>query len=443
LGGLQDAALFEAVHGWRVQRGIPRYARLADYDNELLVDFDNVLSVESFVQLIKDRDEARLVEAFPGPDDLCVTGPEGRSFHELSIPFLRDRPSPARDLPPVPKGTRAASGPVLIDQAGPVDGATAEDDGMATSESLHPLASPRATPRRFAPGSEWLFAKLYTGPAMVDGLLRNVVRPLVDRALGSGAADAWFFVRYGDPEWHLRLRLHGDPARLHGDLLPLLNEAVAPLLASGQVRTLTLDTYERELERYGGPIGMLLCEGLFQADSTAVLEVIDALDDVSLAGSRWKLAVAGMDVLLNGLGLGLAERLVVTAAVRDGLAREHGADQKLLRQIGERFRVERAGVEALLDPSAPASADVGGVASATAALRRLAHRVGPIMARLRAAAERGELSTPLSAIAPSLLHMHANRLLRSDQRRQEMVLYDFLYRLYDAQAARARSAATA
>jgi hypothetical protein len=65
------------------------------------------------------------------------------------------------------------------------------------------------------------------------------------------------------------------------------------------------------------------------------------------------------------------------------------------------------------------------------------------MARLRAAAERGELSLPLAAIAPSLLHMHANRLLRSDQRRHELVLYDFLYRLYDARAARARVAATA
>ena len=34
-----------------------------------------------------------------------------------------------------------------------------------------------------------------------------------------------------------------------------------------------------------------------------------------------------------------------------------------------------------------------------------------------------ELSLSLAKLAPSLLHMHANRLLRSDQRRQEMVLY--------------------
>jgi len=37
--------------------------------------------------------------------------------------------------------------------------------------------------------------------------------------------------------------------------------------------------------------------------------------------------------------------------------------------------------------------------------------------------------------------LHADRLLRADACRQEMVLYDFLYRLYDAQAAQARTAA--
>lgn len=408
LGGLQGAALFEAVHCWRARRGIPRHARLAEYDNELLIDFDNVLSVESFAQLLKDRDTVRLVEAFPGPNDLCVGGPDGRSFHELTIPLLR---------------TDASAAPVR------------------PAPHRLPGAAPAAA-RRSAPGSEWLFAKLYTGPGMIDDLLRRVVRPLVDRALESGAADGWFFVRYGDPEWHLRLRFHGDPGRLHAEVLPLLNEMVSPLLASGQVRKLTLDTYERELERYGGPVGLGLCEALFQADSMAVLEMVEALDDAALAEARWKLAVAGMDILLDGLGLSLTEKLAVGAAVRDGFAREHRADQKLLRQIGERFRVERAGVEALLTSDAPAGDGAARSPRAIAALRRMAWTVAPALARLRAAAGRGELSLPLDALAPSLLHMHANRLLCSEQRRHELVLHDFLYRLYDAQAARSRAAAT-
>ena len=59
---------------------------------------------------------------------------------------------------------------------------------------------------------------------MVDDLLRRVVRPLVDQALGSGAADGWFFLRYGDPEWHLRLRLHGDPGRLNEEEMVVMRQ---------------------------------------------------------------------------------------------------------------------------------------------------------------------------------------------------------------------------
>lgn len=43
---------------------------------------------------------------------------------------------------------------------------------------------------------------------------------------------------------------------------------------------------------------------------------------------------------------------------------------------------------------------------------------------------------PLRTLAGSYIHMHANRLLRSAARAQELVLYDFLCRLYESQAAR-------
>jgi hypothetical protein len=51
----------------------------------------------------------------------------------------------------------------------------------------------------------------------------------------------------------------------------------------------------------------------------------------------------------------------------------------------------------------------------------------------------GRLSVPRTELAQSYLHMHANRLLRSLQRQQEFVLYDFLSRQYESRNARLAS----
>src|SRR5262249_22829447 len=136
-----------------------------------------------------------------------------------------------------------------------------------------PMAVPASFPRSFVPGSEWLFAKLYTGTAGADDVLREVVRPVVAAALARGDADGWFFLRYRDPAWHVRLRLHGPPEALLGRVLPALEEASRPLReaagGSPRIARIALDTYEREVERYGGPEGVLLAEQIFMADSEA------------------------------------------------------------------------------------------------------------------------------------------------------------------------------
>ena len=187
LAGSRGAERFRMVQSWRAKLGLPRLIVLADGDNRLPVDLANVLSVESFVHLIKDREEARLIEMFPGPDELCARGPEGRFVHELVVPFVR---TPAARRPPPAAAT------------------------------TRPPAPGAALPRSFPPGSEWIYAKLYGGASAADRVLREIVAPLVEKTLDSGAADRWFFIRYGDPDRHLRLRLHGEPARLLGEVTP-------------------------------------------------------------------------------------------------------------------------------------------------------------------------------------------------------------------------------
>jgi lantibiotic biosynthesis protein len=397
LGQARGAGQFAAVQAWRAERRLPRYVALADRDQELIIDLDNVLSVAALAHQLRGRRQAALVEMFPGPDALCVTGPEGHFVHELVVPFVQV-------APPRPEPGNAA-----------------------------PQATRSLVRRRFPPGSEWLYAKLYTGTGTADQVLGHLVGPLVRSSLASGAADAWFFIRYGDPAWHLRLRLHGEPGRLHAEVLPRLQAAAPPLLEAGQLWRIQLDTYEREVERYGGDRGVELAEQVFAADSEAVLTTMGLLCGDAGLDLRWRLAMRGMDLLFDDLGFTLEEKWSVARRAREGFGREFDIDGNFRGRVSQRYRAERARLEALLDPG---QAPPEPLAAGLEALRRRSLQLAPVTAELRRLGQAGRLSATLADIAMSFAHMHVNRLLRSAQRAQELVLYELLDRAYSAQAGR-------
>jgi lantibiotic biosynthesis protein len=62
-----------------------------------------------------------------------------------------------------------------------------------------------------------------------------------------------------------------------------------------------------------------------------------------------------------------------------------------------------------------------------------------VTAKLRQLAHSGALSVTMTDVVMSYAHMHVNRLLRSAQRAQELVLYELLDRFYASQVGRSTS----
>ncbi len=376
------------VRAWCARRGLPHQVVLVESDNELLVDFRNALNVEAFLGAIKQRQQVILTEVFPPPEQLLAVGPEGHFEHEILIPFVSERPpTAARPLPQLAPAVR----------------------------------------RSFALGSEWLYAKLYTGTATADFVLREVVAPVVEQAQAQGAIDRWFFIRYGDPHWHLRWRLHGAPQRLHAEVLPQIAQAVAPLLDDGRIFRWQLDTYDREIERYGGDFGVELAEQLFAVDSAAVLAVVAALEGDAGADARWRLALFGTDRLLDDLGFDAATKLRVLEHLMASFAQEFRGSQGLKAQLAARLRQERRELEHLLTQAPDALEHP--LAPGFAIFARRSQQLQPIVAEFRTREARGQLTLPLTDLAPSFAHMFNNRLLRAEGRSHERVIYDFLYHL--------------
>lgn len=388
----QGSGRLRAVHEWRMAAGLPRLVLLAESDNQLLIDFENVLSVETFLEYAKKRPNVRLVEVFPTPEAQPAHGPEGSFTHELVVPFVR---------------------------------AARRETGVAAVRTP-PSASVHEQQRSFLPGSEWLFAKIYGSPAFLDHLLLTSVKPLVEKALADGDADGWFFIRYGDPQWHLRLRLHGEPERLSARVLPQLWHSLGEHAGLKRTWRVQLDTYEREIERYGGHAGIVTAERLFQIDSELVLDLLNSIPDQLGAKVRWHLAFTSMNLLLAGLGLELPARRALVNNMGRSQEKSFAVTPHYKKQISERFRSERALLEKLLDdPTAG-----GFPQEAVAALQRYAARLTGIREEAR------EINASIQELAGSFIHMHLNRIFRSSPNAQEMVLYDFLTRTYDSRLAR-------
>jgi thiopeptide-type bacteriocin biosynthesis protein len=391
-----------ALRVWRARTAAPRFCLLTDGDQELLVDFDNALSIETLLEEIATRPEFTLTEMCPAPDQLVAHGPEGSFVNEVVIPFT----------------IRYTSAPTHL---------SSEVNRTAVCQ------------RTFVPGSEWTYAKLYAGTASVDALLTRDLRPFLHQLNYLTRIERWFFVRYSDPEWHLRIRVKVPQDALSAYLIGL-RDLSRTAIADGRLWRLQLDTYEREAERYGGEVGIELAEELFWHDSETSLKILSSLTDDSGLASRWLVCLLSWHLTLSDFGLTTEDKLSFVrerAATIGGLI---GADRRLHRSLGDRYRVERVVIDQVLGPDG--STQPPHLVDEIRALRQRSEVTADVIRRITDMTASGHSDAPLTTLVGSYLHMNANRLLRSAHRRQEFVLFDFLGRHYESILARARGRGT-
>jgi len=103
--------------------------------------------------------------------------------------------------------------------------------------------------RSFLPGDEWLYIKLYAHYSLTDEILLNFVIPVIRRYKKDNPEFKWFFIRYLDPGYHLRLRFYTGN-RPSYELLSDLIHKLQTWSKQGKVADVILDSYQRELEKY-------------------------------------------------------------------------------------------------------------------------------------------------------------------------------------------------
>jgi thiopeptide-type bacteriocin biosynthesis protein len=372
---------------WRKTFGLPRYAYSVDADNRLLLDLDHPLHQKIIRQQVR-RGRVMVEEPLPSLDDAPVTDAAGKRYMlEAVIPLF-----------------------------------------LANSTKVSPIATrerlPEDDPGRIKlPGEDCLYLKLYGPRSMQDDLL-IAAEPILT-GLGS-MVTKWFFVRYADPDAHLRIRLFGEPDFLWSRALSTLNREFRPLHTRGLLSRVTYDTYDREIERYGGSTGMAASEHAFSIDSSALVALIKLHRDVASNFERENLILLGLDVLLRGLGFNFHARRAIYKTMSD----DHTSGDTLVlkkKRLSDLVVSKRKTIWNHLSPEWILSQPCGDalVAWAGAFQQRLAGPGGDLWSLDK----KGQLLSPILDLGTSLGHMHCNRG-GLDPRREHELAY-MLWRVYE------------
>ena len=396
LSASQPDEFRDALTRWRDRWDVPQHVYLTSGDNRLLLDLsvlEHADELRCVISRLRGDGSVVLNEVLPDLDHAWVRDSDDRPFvTELVVPLV---------LRPDGRDTARP-----IDEAGPLEYGS-DHAPLPVDHQLH-AASPAARLR--PPGSEWLFVKLYGPRDLENDLIAGPIRRFAAQAVASGMAASWFFLRYADPERHLRLRFRGEPQRLLQELLPAVCTWATALIKEGLCRRFAFDTYEQEIERFGGCEGMAIAEHLFAADSRFVAELLHLLETNTSTHDHMTLAVLTVDAILEGMGLDAKARSEWCRG-QASARQETGAEYRRRKDVLRALLVARDG-----NRHEPDGAAIAGL------LADLLSAILKVNKRYVALASDGELRGPPSALCRSFAHLHLNRLLGADSLTERRVL---------------------
>lgn len=270
--------------------------------------------------------------------------------------------------------------------------------------------------RKFTIGTEWLYLKIYTGVKTADLILEETVQTLTEYFQENNYVSKWFFIRYHDPKSHLRIRFCLNSTENYITLLNKINEELQEFVDSGEISNISIETYNREIERYGQNT-IEDAETLFYKNSEFTLLCLP-YDDVD----KMIFSLFYIDEILNKLGLEIQEKLDWIKDFNNSFKEEFNADKNLNSQLDKKYRELKPKLMNFIDSDEfldEKNSIISHIEECTSVLQNiLIHH------------QNQSLEVSLQSFFQSIFHMNVNRLFVSNQRLFEMIIYDYLLRYY-------------
>ncbi|MBL4709779.1 MAG: thiopeptide-type bacteriocin biosynthesis protein, partial [Flavobacteriales bacterium] len=196
--------------------------------------------------------------------------------------------------------------------------------------------------QNLAPGSEWLYIKIYLNSTYSDHFLVTLFNSWIGQNMNKGQIQKFFFIRYKDPDYHLRLRLNIKPSDFH-DLVNSFYLFIDAIKNELGIHKVSIETYERELKRYGANI-IEDNEALFCFQSQVCLAKL-MQEDASITDNRLIYAISFIDYILTFFNFGLIDKQKLVNHLFENFKKEFAYNKKEKIEMDQLYRKLRPSIQ--------------------------------------------------------------------------------------------------
>ncbi|MEB0261813.1 lantibiotic dehydratase [Mucilaginibacter sp. 10I4] len=357
---------------------LPSVIALSKFDQQLVFNTDKEEEVLFLVDCLKSMDQAILQEYFL-PAQPTATTNDGKPLVSQFIAFLY------------------------------------KNEAVYPGNPTTDIIAKTKVKQEYILGSKWLYLKLYCNPATANDLLAKKLLPLLKKFDNEGLL-SWFFIRYRDSGYHIRLRLKVKEEFI-GPVLILLKKRLEGSVHYHLIREYQADTYRREMERYGADI-IDLVEGFFHGSSELVIRYVKISRLKSFKNSYHSLALVSVTYLLNGFLPDINIRITFLEQMVQTFYSEFSNDKSLKIELDQKYREIKKEIAGLL-PNQEYYEKIK--------LMRWSD-IFELKTNTILNVASGFTAKRKNQLLADLIHMHLNRLFIDRQRNQELIIYYCLFK---------------
>lgn len=372
----------EQIDNFKVTWSLPTRFLIAEHDNHLLIDLENELSIEMLKDILSKKNTLKVIE-FLNPTNLVKNNKGESFFNEIGLLLTKK-----------------------------IENKTSINSSLSLGQEKK---------RKYITGEKWLFLKIYSGTKGADRILNDIIKNLVEKLLTEKLIKKWFFIRYADPDFHIRVRFYVENIKDNATIIELIKDKLAPFISNRIIHKVSYDTYNQELERYGFD-SIDNTEDLFFIDSQITLTVLSFIKDKPNSEQyRWLYQFLAVDIFLEDFGLSLQEKLDLMTFLDKGRRRQH-----MNQQISYKFRELKEKIyNCLLEKDED---DV--IKQITHVLKSKSETNRRVILELKKNYVSRNSEKDIYYLISNCIHMMVNRVCISRPNDHETLIYDFLLKYY-------------